>query len=47
MKAVDNVAECVKISMLEVYELNVYEFLNFLSYISYKNKELEKQMNKM
>ena len=46
LSAADNVAEVGRIPILETFDLPIYEFLNLLSYVSYKNKKLEEQINK-
>lgn len=44
--SVDNVAEVLRIPYFEVFNITVTEFLNILSYISYKNKKLKEQIEK-
>lgn len=44
--AADNVAEVARIQLFDVFELTITEFLNLLSYVAYKNKKLEDQINK-
>lgn len=46
LSAADNVAEVAKIPILNTFDLPIFEFLNLLSYKSYKNKKLEEQLNK-
>jgi len=43
LQIVDNIAELARIPMLEVFNLQIEEFLMLLSYLVYKNKELEKK----
>jgi hypothetical protein len=43
MQAVESISEVKKVAFDEVYSLSVTEFLNFLSYITWKNKQLEKK----
>lgn len=46
LKAADNVAEVARIPLLDTFALTAVEFLNLLSYVMYKNRELEKMYNK-
>lgn len=43
MRTVENVAECTKLNVFEVEDLSVQIFINYVSYVTYKNQELEKQ----
>jgi hypothetical protein len=38
LSAADNVAEVGRIPILDTFDLPIYEFLNLLSYVSYKIK---------
>ena len=44
--AVDNAAEVLRIPYFKVFDITMVEFLNILSYISYKNKKLKEQIEK-
>lgn len=37
----ENIAEVKRIKLDEVFELKITEFLNFLSYVNWKNKYYE------
>ena len=43
MQATENVAEVAKDTFLNVLEYDIYTYLNFLSYCSYKNEKINKQ----
>ena len=40
IKAADNIAEVARIPLMDTFALSAIEFLNLLSYVVYKNKEL-------
>lgn len=42
----ENIAEVKRITLDEVFELPITEFLNFLSYINWKNKYYEDKYKK-
>lgn len=44
--AADNVAEIARIPLLSTFDLTITEFLNLMSYVSYKNKKLQDELNK-
>lgn len=46
MQTIDNISEIARIPFLEVFNLPVRSFLDLLSYLVYKNKELEKKYKK-
>lgn len=46
MQTIDNVAEVARIPYLEVFNMQINDFLNLMSYIIYKNKRIEKQYKK-
>lgn len=39
----ENVAEVCRINLFEALELPIMEYLNMLSYVNYKNKEMERK----
>jgi len=46
MQTIENVAEVARVPFLEVFNMQVNDFLNILLYIVYKNKKIEKQYKK-
>jgi hypothetical protein len=46
MQTIDNIAEIARIPYLEVFNLGITDFLNLMSYLVYKNKQIEKQYKK-
>lgn len=46
MQATENVAEVSKETFQNALELEVYTYLNFLSYCSYKSKMMEEKYKK-
>ena len=42
----ENIAEVKRIKLDDVFELSITEFLNFLSYINWKNKYYENKYKK-
>lgn len=46
MQTIDNVAEVARIPYLEVFNMQINDFLNLMNYIIYKNKRIEKQYKK-
>lgn len=43
MQATENVADFSKDTFLNTLELDIYTYLNFLSFCSYKNEQLSKK----
>ena len=46
LKCAENVAEVCRITLFEAFELPIMEFLNMLSYVNFKNKEIEQKYKK-
>lgn len=46
MQTIDNIAEVARIPFLEVFNMQINDFLNLMSYLIYKNKEIAKQYKK-
>lgn len=46
MQTIDNIAEVARIPFLEVFNMQINDFLNLMSYLIYKNKQIEKQYKK-
>lgn len=46
MTLADNISDICKIPLFDVFNLNIIEFLNMMSYLKYKNKTLEKEYKK-
>ena len=42
----ENVADVERCKLNEVFELPITEFLNIVSYVNFKNKELERKYKK-
>lgn len=43
IQSAENVAEVCRITLFEAFELPIMEFLNMLSYVNYRNKEINKK----
>lgn len=43
LQCAENVSDVCRITLFEAFELPIMEFLNMLSYVNHKNKELEKK----
>ena len=43
LQTIDNIAEIARIPFLEVFDMPVKEFLMLMSYLIYKNKQIEQQ----
>lgn len=46
MTTVDNVSETLRIPFKDVYEFEIGEFFNFITYLIYKNNKLKAELNK-
>lgn len=46
MQTVDNIAEIARIPMLEVFDMQINDFLTLMSYLIYKNKQIEQMYKK-
>ena len=46
MRATENVSEVCRINIFETQDLPIQLYLNMLSYVNHKNKEIEKQYKK-
>ena len=46
MQATENVADIAKDKFIEVLNYDIYTYLNFLAYSSYKQKKLEAELKK-
>jgi len=46
MQTIDNVAEVARLPFLEVFNMQINDFLNIMSYIIFRNKQIEKQYKK-
>ena len=46
IKATTNVAETLKITVPQTFDLSITEYLNMLSYVKWNNKEIEKNLKK-
>lgn len=46
MQTVDNIAEIARIPMLEVFDMQINDFLTLMSYLIYKNKQILKDYGK-
>lgn len=42
----ENIAGVCNIPLFDTLDLSIMEFLNMMSYVNYKNKELEKKYKK-
>ena len=46
MQTVDNIAEIARIPILEVFDMQINDFLTLMSYLIYKNKQILKDYGK-
>lgn len=46
MQTVDNIAEIARIPMLEVFDMQINDFLTLMSYLIYKNQQIEQTYKK-
>ena len=46
MQTVDNIAEIARIPILEVFDMQINDFLTLMSYLIYKNKQIEQMYKK-
>lgn len=46
MQTTENVAEAIRINVFEVEDLNIQVFMNYVSYVTWKNKQLEAKYKK-
>lgn len=43
LQTIDNIAEVARIPYLDVFNMQINEFLMLMSYLVYKNKQIEQQ----
>ena len=46
MQTVDNISEIARIPMLEVFDMQINDFLTLMSYLIYKNQQIEQMYKK-
>lgn len=46
MQTVDNIAEIARIPILEVFDMQINDFLTLMSYLIYKNQQIEQMYKK-